>query len=183
MLLHVLGVGLSRNAERVVARGVELRAEVEKGLDRFAAARDEALHLINVFLDRAGKRGVDVRLAVGGGGDDAEVVRHHVPRDVEAELLAGPAAAAGILLRAPLAYLVQRRFKFKAPSAEAGSAAAGQIVPLYQQRLFPALSHPAGRGKAAVARADDYGIIFSHSLILLICCHVYMSGVVLPRTV
>ena len=59
------------------------------------------------------------RLAVGGGGDNAEVIRNHVPWNVKAEFLAGLAAAAGVLLRAPFADLVQSRFKLKAAPAEA----------------------------------------------------------------
>ena len=169
VLLHVLRIGLSRNAERVVARLVELGAEVKKVLDRLAAAGDEPLHFVYEFLHGAGERRVDVGLAVRRGGDDAEVVRHHVPRDIQPILLARFAAAAGILFAAPFADLVQRGFKLKAPPAEARSAAARKVVPLDKKRLFAALRHPAGRRETAVARADDYGIVFLHGLVLLQC--------------
>ena len=180
VLLHVFRVGLSRDAERIVARLVELGAEIKKVLDRLAAAGDKALHFVHEFLHGAGERRVDVRLSVGRGGDDTEVVRNHVPRDIQPELLARFAAAAGILFAAPFADLVQRGLKLKAPPAEARSAAARKVMPLDKKRLFAALRHPAGRRETAVARADDYGIVFLHGLVLL----TYFRAcpfVVLPR--
>ena len=180
MLLHVFRVGLSRDAERIVARLVELGAEIKKVLDRLAAAGDKALHFVHEFLHGAGERRVDVRLSVGRGGDDTEVVRNHVPRDIQPELLARFAAAAGILFAAPFADLVQRGLKLKAPPAEARSAAARKVMPLDKKRLFAALRHPAGRRETAVARADDYGIVFLHGLVLLTYFRV-CAFVVLPR--
>ena len=119
VLLHVLRVGLTGDAQGIVTGGVKLRAEVEQILYRFAAAGDKALHLVDKFLDRAWERRIDMRFAVGGGGDNAEVIRNHVPWNVKAEFLAGLAAAAGVLLRTPFADLVQSRFKFKAAPAKA----------------------------------------------------------------
>lgn len=119
VLLHILRVCLARDAQRVVAGGVKLRAEVEQILYGFAAAWHKTLHLIDELLYRAWEGRVDMHPAVGGGGDNAEVIRNHVPRNVKAELITDPAAAAGVFLCAPFADLVQRRFKFKTASTEA----------------------------------------------------------------
>ena len=119
MLLHILGVGLAADAERVVACLVKLRAEVKQILYALAAAGDKPLHLIDILLYGAGQGRVDMRLAVGGGRYDAEVVRHHMPGDIQTKFLAGLAAATGVFLCAPFAYLVQGCFKFKASAAEA----------------------------------------------------------------
>ncbi len=159
VLLHVFRVGLSRNAERIVARLVELGAEIKKVLDRLAAAGDEPLHFVDKFLHGAGKRRIDVGLAVGGGGDHAEVVRYHVPRDIQPELLTRFAAAAGIFLAAPFADLMQRGLKLKASPAEA-QRSRPEGCAARQEASFAALRHPAGRRETAVARADDYGIVF-----------------------
>lgn len=47
MLLHILRVGLAPDAQRVVARLVELGAEIEKVLDGLAASGNEPLHLVD----------------------------------------------------------------------------------------------------------------------------------------
>ncbi len=164
MLLHILGVGLAGDGEGVISGLVELCAEVENVLNGLSAAGNKALHLVNVSLYAAGKGGINVGLAVGSGGDNTEVIGYHVPLDVKAEVPFNCfAAAAGIFLGAPLAYLVKRGLKFKASSAEAGSAAAREVMALDKERLFSGNCHSAGCGQTAVAGADYDRIIFRHN--------------------
>ena len=120
MLLHILRVCLARDAQRVVARLVELGAEIEKVLDGLAASGNEPLHLVDEVFHTTGQGRVDVGLSVACGGDNAEIVRHLMPLDIKAEIVDDDlAAASGIFGGSELTDLVQSRFKLEAAPAEA----------------------------------------------------------------
>ena len=171
MLLHVLAVHLAGGAGHVLAGGQGFSPQVEEGFHRGPAAGNQPLHLVGKGLAAAGEGGVNVGLAVAGGGNDPEVVRHHVPGNVQPVVIDnGEPAAAGIVLAAKLTQLVECRLKLKAASAEAGGHAARQIVLLHQQGLFPGQGQPAGCGQTAVSGADDNGVKFWHINSSLQCC-------------
>ena len=168
LLFEHFGVGLAAGGRQVVAGLEGLRAQIEEFLDRLAAAGDILLHLFDEVLPSGRQGRVDRRLAVACDGDDAEIVRHLIPVDIQAELVHdGLAAVAGVVGGAEFAQLVQGGLELEAPSAEAGRDAAGQVVLLDEQGLFAGLRQTAGGRKSAVACADDYGIIFGHTRYLL----------------
>lgn len=185
VLLHVFRVGLSRDAERIVARLVELGAEIKKVLDRLAAAGDEPLHFVDKFLHGAGKRRIDVGLAVGGGGDHTEVVRYHVPRDIQPELLTRFAAAAGIFLAAPFADLVQRGLKLKASPAEAEAQPPGRLCRSTRSVFLPpfAIRQAAARPPlpAPMTTASYFCMVLSSLLIFALALSWYYHAISLIR--
>ena len=175
LLLHQLGIRVSAGGGHVLAGGQGLGAQVKELLHGLTAARHILLHFIDEIFPAAGQGGVD-GAAVPGGGDHAEVVRHHVPVDVQPELVHdGLAASAGVFRAAELAQLVQRCFKFKAAPPEAGGHAAREIVLLDEQRFFTGLGQPARGCQSAVARSDHNGIKFRHKLFLLSSLFCYVA--------
>ena len=177
-LLHQLGIRVSAGGGHVLAGGQGLGAQVKEFFHRLAAAGHIFLHFVDEVFPAAGQGGVD-GTAVSGSGDHAEVIRHHVPVDIQPKLVHdGLAAAAGIFRAAELTQLVQRCFKLKAAPPEAGGHAAREIVLLDEQRFFTGLGQPARGCQSAVARSDHNGIKFRHKLFLL---SAYFFFVALPQ--
>ena len=164
VLLHILAVHLTGSGSHVLAGSQSLGAQVKESLHRGPASGNQPLHLVGKGLTAAGQGGVNGGFAIAGGGDNPEIIRHHVPGNVQPVVVDdGEPAAAGIILAAKLAQLMKGGLKLKAASAEAGGHAARQVVLLHQQGLFPGQSQAAGRGQPAVSGADNNGVKSWHN--------------------
>jgi hypothetical protein len=62
---------------------------------------------------------------------------------------------------------MQRNLEFKAPAAETGGRAAGNIVPFQQQHIEPFFGQGGCRRKTAVSGADYNNIIGFHQVLLI----------------
>ncbi len=162
LLLENLWVHLALGVGHVDAGGPGLLRQLEEVPHGPLAAGHQLLHLFDEVLLAAGQGGVQVT-AVPGGGDDAEIVGHLEPAYVQPKvLLQHIADGRGVFLAAQLAHLMQGRLKLEPAAPEAGGHAAGQVVPLDEQRFFAGLRQSAGRAEAAVAGPDHDRVVLRH---------------------